>query len=106
VRGADREARVARAADHLVLVVLAGERREGRLDHATAEPQHKVQGRLLLDVVVGEGPAVLELLAGKDEALLIGRDACAEHQQKTTRNSTQKAHRARRRKKTKPKKKK
>ncbi len=34
-----------------------------------------MQGRLLLDVVVGEGAAVLELLAGEDEALLVGGDA-------------------------------
>ena len=34
----------------------------------------KVERRLLLDVVVGQGAAVLELLASKDEALLIGRD--------------------------------
>ena len=34
-----------------------------------------MEGRLLLDVVVREGAAVLELLAGKDEALLVGRDA-------------------------------
>ena len=32
----------------------------------TAEPQHQVQRRLLLDVVVGESAAILELLAGKD----------------------------------------
>jgi hypothetical protein len=41
----------------------------------TTEPEHQVQGRLLLNVVVAEGPAVLELLAGKDEALLIRGDA-------------------------------
>ena len=29
----------------------------------------------LLDVVVGEGPAVLQLLAGEDETLLVGGDA-------------------------------
>ncbi len=34
-----------------------------------------MQRALLLDVVVGEGAAVLQLLAGEDEALLIGRDA-------------------------------
>ena len=34
-----------------------------------------MQGRLLLDVVVREGAAVLELLAGKDQALLVGRGA-------------------------------
>ena len=36
---------------------------------ATAQAQHQVQRRLLLDVVVRERAAVLELLAGKDEAL-------------------------------------
>jgi hypothetical protein len=30
-----------------------------------------VQSRLLLNVVIAEGAAVLELLAGKDEALLV-----------------------------------
>ena len=34
-----------------------------------------MQRALLLDVVVTQGAAVLELLAGKDEALLVGRDA-------------------------------
>ena len=34
-----------------------------------------MEGRLLLDVVVGERAAVLELLAGEDEALLVRRDA-------------------------------
>lgn len=33
-----------------------------------------MEGRLLLDVVVGEGPAVLELLPGEDQPLLIRRD--------------------------------
>ncbi len=35
-----------------------------------------MQRRLLLDVVVGERAAILQLLAGEDEALLVGRDAC------------------------------
>ena len=34
-----------------------------------------MEGRLLLNVVVREGTAVLELLAGEDEALLVRRDA-------------------------------
>jgi len=34
-----------------------------------------VEGGLLLDVIVGESAAILELLAGEDESLLIGRDA-------------------------------
>ena len=40
-----------------------------------AQTQHQVQRRLLLDVVVGEGTAVLELLAGEDQALLVRWDA-------------------------------
>ena len=34
-----------------------------------------MEGGLLLDVVVGQGATILELLAGKDQSLLIGRDA-------------------------------
>ena len=34
-----------------------------------------MERRLLLDVVVGKGPTILELFAGKDETLLIGWDA-------------------------------
>ena len=33
-----------------------------------------MEGALLLDVVVGEGAPVLQLLPGKDESLLIGRN--------------------------------
>lgn len=34
-----------------------------------------MEGALLLDVVVGKSTAVLELLASKDQALLVRRDA-------------------------------
>ena len=43
--------------------------------HATAQAKHQVEGRLLLDVVVRQRAAVLQLLAGEDQALLVGRDA-------------------------------
>ena len=43
--------------------------------HATAQAQHEVERRLLLDVVVRERAAVLELLAREDQALLVRRDA-------------------------------
>jgi hypothetical protein len=43
--------------------------------HTTAETEDEMESGLLLDVVVGEGAAVLELLASEDEALLVGRDA-------------------------------
>ena len=34
--------------------------------HATLEAEDKVQGRFLLDVIVGEGPPILQLLPGED----------------------------------------
>ena len=48
---------------------LASQRLDENL-HATTETEDKVKGRLLLDIVVGEGAAVFKLFAGKDEALL------------------------------------
>jgi hypothetical protein len=42
---------------------------------ATSKTQDEMEGRLLLDVVVGEGAAVFELLASEDQALLVRRDA-------------------------------
>jgi hypothetical protein len=41
----------------------------------TTEAEHQVESRLLLDVVIAESATILELFAGKDEALLIGGDA-------------------------------
>merc|ERR1719361_24227 len=43
--------------------------------HTTTEAKHKVEGGLLLDVVVGKGAPVLELLAREDQALLVRWDA-------------------------------
>merc|ERR1711974_583542 len=42
--------------------------------HASPESEHKVEGALLLDVVVGESSSVLELLASEDQSLLIWGD--------------------------------
>jgi hypothetical protein len=42
--------------------------------HTSAKSEDEMESGLLLDVVVAEGSAVLELLAGEDQALLIGRD--------------------------------
>ncbi len=41
---------------------------------ATTKAEHKVEGALLLDVVISKGVTVLELLAGKDKTLLIRGD--------------------------------
>ena len=74
---------VALAADHLVLAVLERELEEVEVDlgvaaalAATAEAEHQVQRWLLLDVVVGQGALVLQLLPAEDEPLLLRRDAC------------------------------
>ena len=42
--------------------------------HTTTKAEDQVEGRLLLDVVVREGAAVLELLSSKNETLLVRRD--------------------------------
>merc|ERR1711975_35922 len=42
---------------------------------AATETKHQVEGRLLLNVVVRKSTAVLELLAGEDEALLVWWEA-------------------------------
>ena len=41
---------------------------------ATTETEDKMESRLLLDIVVGEGSSILELLTSEDQTLLVGRD--------------------------------
>merc|ERR1712240_18799 len=43
--------------------------------HASSQPEDKVEGGLLLDVVVGERSAVLQLLASEDQPLLVRGDS-------------------------------
>ena len=74
------QASVALAADHLVALVCASKSGKRWLDldaaNATAtESEHQMEGGLLLNVVVGKGAAILELLAGEDQTLLIGGNA-------------------------------
>ena len=40
----------------------------------STKSQHQVQGALLLDIVVGQSSAILELLSGKNKTLLVGWD--------------------------------
>ena len=42
--------------------------------HTTSESEHEMEGGLLLDVVVRQSSAVLELLSSEDESLLIWRN--------------------------------
>lgn len=93
---------VALAADGLVAVVLGGKGLEGRLNDTTAETEDQVESGLLwrlsvfrlsalrvffnrslgssditnlLDVVVGQSAAILELLTSEDKTLLVRRNA-------------------------------
>ena len=60
---------------HLQRDGLAGEGLDKDL-HAATQPQHQVEGGLLLDVVVSQGAPILQLLAGKDQPLLVRGNAC------------------------------
>jgi hypothetical protein len=42
--------------------------------HTATEAENEVKGGFLLDVVVRQGAAILELLAGEDQALLVRRN--------------------------------
>ena len=42
---------------------------------SSTETEHEMQSRLLLNVVVGEGSSILELLTSEDKTLLIGWDS-------------------------------
>merc|ERR1719352_1269098 len=53
---------------------LTGESLDENL-HSTSESEDEMEGGFLLDVVVGEGSSILELLTGEDKSLLIGWDA-------------------------------
>jgi len=43
--------------------------------HTSSEPKHEMEGALLLDVVIAESTAVLELLASEDQPLLVWGDS-------------------------------
>jgi hypothetical protein len=45
------------------------------LGHTTTEAEDEMESRLLLDVVVAQGAAIFELLAGEDQALLVWGNA-------------------------------
>jgi len=74
VDGPGVEPGVAHAADHLVAVVLLGQDPQAGLDHSSSQSQHQVEGGLLLDVVIRKGSTILELLASKDQSLLVWRN--------------------------------
>ena len=42
---------------------------------SAAKTKDEMEGRLLLDVVVGQSATIFQLLSGEDQTLLIGRDS-------------------------------
>jgi hypothetical protein len=74
VGGVRGKASVALAADLLLAVVLTSEDLERGIDGTTTQTKDQMESGLLLDVVVSESTAVLELLASEDQALLIRGD--------------------------------
>jgi len=54
---------------------LTGKRLDEDLHGTTTKSKDKVEGGLLLDVIVRKGSAIFELLSGEDESLLLRRDS-------------------------------
>ena len=59
------------SADRLVTVVLRSKGLQGWLDDTTSQSENQVKSGLLLDVVVRQGSAILQLLTSKDQSLLV-----------------------------------
>ena len=80
VSGLHGQPGVTLSANHLFALECSCESSEGWLNLAGAEttatkPQDQVEGRLLLNIVIGKGASVLELLSCEDKTLLIGWDS-------------------------------
>ena len=75
VLGTGGETGIAFTADRLLAIKCLGQSGKGRVVNSTTKAEDEVQGGLLLDIVVGEGSAVLELLSSEDETLLIRGDS-------------------------------
>ena len=63
------------SANHLVAVVLLGQNLHRWLNDTSTKPQHQVESRLFLDVVVTQSPTIFKLLPRKNKSLLIWRDS-------------------------------
>jgi hypothetical protein len=75
VFGTRREAGVAFSAHGLVAVVRLCEQGQRRIIHTPTQAKDQVQCGFLLDVVIRQSAAVLELFSGKDQSLLVGGNA-------------------------------
>ena len=62
------KASVALATDHLIAVVLLGQHTERGLDDTTTKTENQMESGLLLDIVVGQGASILQLLTSEDQS--------------------------------------
>ena len=69
------ESGITLSADLFIDVVLLGDGSNSGVHSSSSESQDEMESGFLLDVVVGEGSAVFELLSGENKSLLIGWDS-------------------------------
>jgi hypothetical protein len=74
VSGTRRETSITLAADHLFAVVLGSQGLQGRFDNTTTKTKDQMKSGFLLDVIVRESATIFQLLASKDQTLLIRGD--------------------------------
>ena len=66
---------VALTADRLITVVSTSQKGKRGIVNSSTKAKNQVQSTLLLDVVVAQGAAILELLSSEDKTLLIRGDS-------------------------------
>jgi hypothetical protein len=74
VGGTGRKTGIALATNHLFAVVLGGKSLQRRFNDTTTETEDQVKSGFLLDVVIGQGTAIFELLTSENQTLLIRGD--------------------------------
>lgn len=62
---------IALSADHFVTVILLSQKSQAGFNDPTTQPEHKVKSGLFLDVVIRKCPAIFQLLASKNQTLLV-----------------------------------
>jgi len=75
VGGFGRKTSVTLSADGLFAIESLGQQSQRGVVHTSSQSQNQMQGRFLLDVVITQSSSIFQLLSGKDETLLIGRNS-------------------------------
>lgn len=74
VGGAGWKAGVTLSANSFLAVELLRQQRQSGIVNTSSKSQHKVQGGLLLNIVITQSAAIFQLLSGENETLLIRGD--------------------------------